>query len=124
MTGQKNVQCKPKGMFGALGSCVPINDCVGHTCGPFGFCADQHMNYTCDCLEGYESHLISDDDGMQELVCGDINDCHGAQCGEGGTCEDQVGEYSCNCRAGFEQVEVTAEHETCERVECGVPPTI
>jgi len=118
----RNVECLANGQFSALRSCVPINDCSGHTCGPFGMCLDQHMNYTCECLEGYEIQLVEGLEGAQEIVCGDVDDCNGVQCGEGGTCEDQVDGYACNCRPGFRQVELD-DSRTCERVQCGSPPT-
>jgi len=103
-------------------SCLPINDCVGHTCGPFGVCIDQHMNYTCDCLDGYDIQHVENAEGSHEIVCGNVDDCNGVLCGEGGTCEDKVGNYVCNCRPGFTQTD--SETRTCERVECGVPPTV
>jgi len=119
----RNVECRPNGMYGYVRPCLPINDCIGHSCGAFGMCRDQHMNYTCDCLDGYEIQTVTDAEGSEEFICGDIDDCQGHQCGEGGTCEDQVGDYTCNCRDGFTLIQ-HQNIKTCERVECGVPPAI
>lgn len=119
----RNVECKPSGLYSAVRGCLPINDCQGHSCGPRGVCVDQHMDYTCDCLEGFEIQQVEDAEGNQELVCGNMDDCHGVQCGEGGTCEDLTGDYVCSCRSGFEQIEFE-DTKTCDRVECGSPPSI
>ena len=119
----RNVECRPNGMYSAVLSCMPINDCIGHSCGAFGICVDQHKNYTCDCLDGYDIQDTINAEGIPELICGNIDDCQGHQCGEGGTCEDQVGDYTCNCREGFMLTEY-ANVKNCERVECGVPPSI
>lgn len=119
----RNIECKPNGMYSAVLSCVPINDCIGHSCGAFGMCVDQHLNYTCDCLDGYDIQESITAEGITELICGNIDDCHGHQCGEGGFCEDLVEDYTCNCREGFMLMEY-ASVKTCERVECGVPPNI
>jgi Notch-like protein len=123
LASTKNIECLANGMYSAVQRCSPINDCVGHTCGAFGVCQDLHMNYTCDCLDGYEIHQVENAEGEQEMICGNIDDCHGAQCGEGGTCEDQVGDYTCNCRLGFELVQ-HGDFKTCERVQCMTPPTV
>merc|ERR1719265_930508 len=122
-TSVRNVECKANGLYGALGTCMPINDCVGHTCGAFGVCVDQHMNYTCDCLDGYETQMVANAEGSPDLICGNVDDCQGENCGEGGTCEDQVGDYTCNCRTGFVLLE-HAQSKTCERVACRSPPTV
>lgn len=119
----RNVQCRPSGIWSAVWSCLPINDCNGHSCGAFGVCRDLHMNYTCDCLSGYGTVEVVDSDNSTELICGQIDDCHGNQCGEGGTCEDEVGDYTCNCRDGFMLMEY-GTHKTCDRVQCGEPPSI
>lgn len=119
----RNLECRANGQYSALRTCAPINDCLGHTCGAFGICRDLHMNYTCDCVGGYEIQEVQGLEGAHEMVCGNVDDCHGEQCGEGGTCEDQVDDYVCNCRPGFQQVELS-DSKTCERVRCGVPPTI
>jgi hypothetical protein len=102
-----------------LGSCVGINDCLYHTCGPFGACVDEHLDYHCDCEAGYEQVL---DDGSGEKLCGNIDDCGPSQCGIG-TCEDLLMDYTCHCPTGYEEVE-GPEEKTCERVVCGHPPVV
>ena len=50
----REVECLPDGSHSPVRSCLPIDDCLGHTCGAFGSCSDLHMNYTCQRLDGYE----------------------------------------------------------------------
>jgi uncharacterized protein YfaP (DUF2135 family) len=116
------VECFPTGLYTPVRVCVPVNDCLGHSCGAFGTCRDLHMDYTCDCASGYEMHV---EEQSGEKMCGNIDDCGGHLCGEAGICVDLVNDYECNCGTGWRQV---VRHEddlkTCERVECGEIPSV
>jgi hypothetical protein len=53
--------------------CRNVNDCEGHTCGPFGTCVDEigpAPAYTCACQYGY----VIKDDGNGEKHCGNKDD--------------------------------------------------
>jgi len=113
-----SVQCLETGQYTPSPSCLDIDDCVGHTCGPFGHCVDHFKNYTCKCLAGYEPHVV---DG--ELMCGNIDDCGVMACGAGGHCKDLVGGYTCECHAGY-QLQHIGTDKVCERIECGTPPDV
>eukprot|EP00928_Gymnodinium_smaydae_P029885 TRINITY_DN22381_c0_g2_i2.p1 TRINITY_DN22381_c0_g2~~TRINITY_DN22381_c0_g2_i2.p1 ORF type:complete len:1830 (-),score=209.12 TRINITY_DN22381_c0_g2_i2:43-5193(-) len=113
------MQCLPTGHFSASRECLNIDDCVGHTCGPFGHCVDLLQNYTCKCQSGYE--IRRDDDG--ELMCGNIDDCGPQACGSGGTCKDLVNDYTCECDEGYE-LKVINDEKMCARVECGEAPEV
>jgi len=113
-----DTECLGDGLYTMVHACVPIDDCSGHTCGAFGTCDDLHMDYTCTCADGF---VIQEVEG--EKICGNVDDCNGHQCGNGGVCEDLVSDYNCICNDGWHQ-EVSDEAKTCERSECGVPPTV
>jgi CUB/sushi domain-containing protein len=115
-----SVGCESTGAFSDYFECLPIDDCVGHTCGPQGECEDLHMDYKCVCQSGFEPVV---NEMTQEKECGNINDCGPEACGAG-RCEDLVEGYKCHCPRGYE-VKSPSEapaNETCARVECGAPP--
>jgi len=116
-----DVECLADGRWTEPHICLPIDDCVGHSCGAFGTCSDMHMDYTCQCVDGYE--LATTDNG--EKVCGNIDDCDGHLCGAAGVCVDLVSTYECHCQDGWQEVtmEIT-DVKTCEKVECGDAPQI
>lgn len=95
-----STQCLANGEFSKVEPCSDINDCAGHSCGPFGSCVDHFMNYTCNCRDGFEQRF---EDG--ELICGNVDDCGSMQCGDGGECVDLVNDYTCECNKGFELFE-------------------
>jgi hypothetical protein len=117
-----DVECLPTGLYSSVHACRAIDDCVGHSCGAFGTCVDQHMDYTCNCLTGFEMHTETT---TGEKICGNIDDCHGHLCGEAGVCVDLVSDYECECADGWRQV---VRHDDdlklCERVECGEVPEV
>eukprot|EP00928_Gymnodinium_smaydae_P007356 TRINITY_DN12653_c0_g3_i2.p1 TRINITY_DN12653_c0_g3~~TRINITY_DN12653_c0_g3_i2.p1 ORF type:complete len:1803 (-),score=176.54 TRINITY_DN12653_c0_g3_i2:449-5857(-) len=113
------MQCLPTGHFSASKECLNIDDCVGHTCGPFGHCVDLLKNYTCKCQSGYE--VRADEEG--ELMCGNVDDCGPQACGAGGTCKDLVNDYTCECDEGYE-LTVKDDEKLCTRVECGMAPEV
>jgi len=113
--------CLPNGLYTEVRACVPVDDCLGHSCGAFGTCADLHMDYTCNCLEGFAMHT----EASGEKICGNIDDCHGHVCGEAGVCVDLVSDYECQCADGWRQVVRHIDDlKTCERVECGDVPDV
>lgn len=115
------VECMPNGLYSDVHICSAIDDCNGHSCGAFGTCVDQHMDYTCNCMDGYE--MTTTDDG--EKICGNIDDCDGHLCGEAGVCVDLVSDYECHCEDGWRQVVMDSTGlKTCQRVECGDAPQI
>jgi len=97
-----DVECLGNGGFSSPTPdmlCRNVNDCEGHTCGPFGVCVDEigpAPAYTCDCQFGY----IIKQDGDGEKHCGNKDDCKGADCGVG-VCKDLIGSYSCTCPGGY-----------------------
>jgi hypothetical protein len=102
-----------------LGACVNIDDCLGHTCGPFGYCIDELMNYTCNCDSGFD---VTTDVETGEYTCGNIDDCGPEACGVG-KCIDGLNTYTCNCPTGYKEIS-DAEETTCAAVVCGVPPVV
>jgi len=114
------VSCLPTGHFGVPPQCMNIDDCVGHSCGPYGHCVDKLNNYTCECESGYE---VARDENTSELVCGNINDCGLRACGNEGTCIDLVNDYTCECERGFEQT-IPDGDKVCTRVECEGAPLV
>jgi hypothetical protein len=119
---QFTIQCESDASLSKIpgkGTCVNIDDCLSHTCGPFGSCVDELMNYTCRCDSGFQVTL---DVETGERTCGNIDDCGPEACGVG-KCIDGVNDYSCQCPYGYEQIE-TAEEKTCQAVVCGTPPQV
>lgn len=116
----REVECLPDGTHSPVRICLPIDDCMGHTCGAFGSCSDLHMDYTCQCLDGYE---INELEGG-EKICGNVDDCQGHTCGEAGICVDGVEDYTCNCDEGWEQVVMADNSKQCDRKECGEVPEV
>jgi uncharacterized protein YfaP (DUF2135 family) len=116
--GAKEVvqSCMSTGQWSPVPDCIEIDDCIGHTCGPFGECVDQHMDYSCECLSGYQQQEM---DG--EKICGNIDDCGPEACGPG-ECEDLVNDYTCHCPTGHELIDTG--NKTCEAVVCGFPPEV
>jgi hypothetical protein len=117
------ILCEADGTFskipGPTGECVNIDDCLSHTCGPFGHCVDKLQNYSCKCKDGYEETY---DNKTDEKVCGNIDDCGPDACGVG-ECQDGLNDYTCICPEGHEVVP-TGEGETCAAVTCGTPPRV
>lgn len=114
----RDIECLASGYYTEVRACRSIDDCVGHSCGAFGTCVDLHMDYTCECADGYDLHVEHG-----EKVCGNVDDCDGVQCGEGGVCVDLIQEHDCLCHEGWEQTVVDGV-KTCERVECGDVPHV
>mmetsp|Transcript_8038 Transcript_8038/g.17343 ORF Transcript_8038/g.17343 Transcript_8038/m.17343 type:complete len:1609 (-) Transcript_8038:37-4863(-) len=116
-----SVTCPAAGAFAEQSGCMPINDCEGHTCGPFGECVDMHMDYECKCASGFELQMV---DG--EKMCGNINDCGAGACGPG-QCKDLINGYTCQCPRGHDLKDVEelgkTEH-TCIPKMCGAPPQV
>jgi len=112
--------CMPNGQMEVAKECQPIDDCLGHTCGPFGSCVDMFKNYTCKCESGYEISVQND---TGELICGNVDDCGPRMCGAGGVCKDLVNDYTCECDAGFELATIDDE-KMCARVLCGTTPEV
>jgi hypothetical protein len=102
-----------------LGTCANIDDCLGHTCGPFGYCVDELMNYTCICDSGFD---VTTDKETGEYTCGNIDDCGPEACGVG-KCIDGLNTYTCNCPTGYEET-TDVEETTCTAVVCGTPPEV
>jgi len=118
VTGQTEfeVTCLADGSFSTPIICTNVDDCIGHTCGPFGTCVDGQNDYSCSCSEGYEE---TQEGG--EKMCGNIDDCHGVSCGGGGICRDQVSSFECQCTAGYEnEVDGDASSECIPRT-CTLP---
>jgi len=111
------VSCQDNGQFSVAPLCVQIDDCIGHTCGPFGHCVDKMMDYTCECEKGYEEQVVAN-----EKICGNIDDCGPEACGAG-ECKDLVDDYECICPEGYEQKDVDDEH-TCTKKICGAGPVV
>lgn len=116
-----SVTCLDTGLFTDvpnLGSCMDIDECFYHTCGPFGTCVDEveYEAYHCDCEDGYEQKT---DEATGEKLCGNIDDCGPSQCGIG-TCEDLLNDYKCHCPTGYEET-TTPEEKVCMKVVCGLP---
>ena len=59
-------------------------------------CVDGHMDYSCDCISGFQMEVVTG-----EKVSGNIDDCEPNACGDG-NCVDKVNGYTCNCDAGHE----------------------
>jgi hypothetical protein len=97
-----DVECQGNGGFSSPSPdmiCKNVNDCEGHTCGPFGTCVDligPAPAYTCDCQYGY----IIKTDANGEKHCGEKDECKGADCGMG-VCKDLIGSYTCICPGGY-----------------------
>lgn len=113
------IQCLSNGRYSQVRVCLPIDDCLGHTCGAFGVCVDSHMDYSCECAPGYEQDEV---DG--EKVCGNEDDCHRSSCGSGGLCVDLVQDYSCDCHEGWHEMATPDGGKTCSRIECGQVPQV
>jgi len=117
-----SVKCESDGSFSKIpgqGSCVNIDDCADHTCGPFGSCVDKLLNYTCSCQSGYQETYNEE---LEERVCGNIDDCGPEACGVG-QCVDLVNDYKCDCPRGYHQ-ETDGEEHTCAPNVCGNPPRV
>jgi len=115
----REIECLADGRHSTVRVCLPIDDCVGHSCGAFGACVDLHMDYTCNCLDGYELNTVEG-----EQMCGNVDDCQGHSCGMGGVCEDLIEDYSCNCNDGWEEIVESDNTRSCERIECGNVPRV
>jgi hypothetical protein len=108
------------GSYTTTPQCVNVDDCAGTPqCGPFGNCVDKLLNYSCNCISGYEERYSEE---AQARICGNIDDCGPEACGVG-ECEDLLNDYKCHCPTGYEQTE-NGEEKTCTRVICGNAPTI
>jgi hypothetical protein len=117
-----SVTCEKDADFSKIpgeGECVNIDDCVGHTCGPFGECVDGLADYSCKCDSGFKQVVDAE---TKEKLCGNINDCGPEACGVG-KCKDLINDYKCICPDGYEQTGEGKE-KTCTKVICGVPPKI
>ena len=68
----------------------------GHSCGSHGRCVDGHMDYSCDCISGFQMEEVTG-----EKMSGNIDDCKPNACGDR-NCVDKVNGYTCNCDAGHE----------------------
>lgn len=115
----RDIECLANGHYTEMRACLEVDDCVGHSCGAFGTCLDLHMDYTCECVEGFEMHV---DEGGEKL-CGNIDDCDGHQCGEGGICVDLIQEHECECHEGWELGSPDG-FPICQRKECGLAPQV
>jgi len=117
-SGAKTVilSCQETGQWAEVLPCIEIDDCAGHSCGPYGECIDEHMDYHCECQSGFE---VTIDEETNEPTCGNIDDC--GDCGVG-TCEDLINDFTCHCPEGYELV--TEPEKTCQAVLCGDPPKI
>jgi hypothetical protein len=117
-----SITCEKDADFSKIpgeGKCVNINDCLGHTCGPFGECVDKLLNYSCKCDSGFAETY---DKESKEKVCGNINDCGEEACGVG-KCKDLINDYKCICPKGYEQTG-SGKAKTCTKKICGVPPVV
>jgi CUB/sushi domain-containing protein len=133
------ISCEADGTFQAAPSCVNINDCLVHDCGPNGACVDvadpngiPFDDYTCTCNAGFMITLQpgTTEHTDQEKVCTNIDDCPvedacGGYSAEGfkrGTCDDLIMDYTCICGSGYELAFLKAPptNRTCAPVECGV----
>jgi hypothetical protein len=114
-----DVECLSSGGFTSPSpdlECINVNDCEGHTCGPFGTCVDligPAPAYTCDCQYGY----IIKEDGDGEKHCGQKDECKGADCGMG-VCKDLIGTYTCICPGGYYVGVGDDDMKTCLPVMC------
>mmetsp|Transcript_19208 Transcript_19208/g.42602 ORF Transcript_19208/g.42602 Transcript_19208/m.42602 type:complete len:1632 (+) Transcript_19208:114-5009(+) len=115
-----SLECPPEGVFPKIPSCLPVDDCIGHSCGPYGTCVDREKDYDCDCKEGYKMHV---EDG--EKVCGVVDDCGPEACGTG-VCKDLGKDsYTCDCPTGHQLVDIVVSgkiFKTCRPKDCGAAP--
>jgi len=96
-----SVQCLATGEFLVSGSCEDVDDCPGHSCGPYGTCVDGVGGYSCNCTAGSQEVLAGDG----EKVCGSGSGCGPGACGEHGFCafhNSGAGNASCQCAEGYE----------------------
>eukprot|EP00397_Hematodinium_sp_SG-2012_P007237 GEMP01007279.1.p1 GENE.GEMP01007279.1~~GEMP01007279.1.p1 ORF type:complete len:692 (+),score=142.92 GEMP01007279.1:228-2303(+) len=53
------VACQDNGQLSVPPACQDIDDCIGHSCGPYGRCLDQMLDYQCQCEQGYEEQVYA-----------------------------------------------------------------
>ncbi|XP_067419550.1 adhesion G protein-coupled receptor E5 [Emydura macquarii macquarii] len=90
-------------------TCRDIDECLGPSradCGPHTHCTNMPGNYSCSCIDGYESSSgKATFRSASENTCRDIDECLGpsqAHCGPHAHCTNAPGSYYCSCIDGYE----------------------
>ncbi|XP_065275714.1 adhesion G protein-coupled receptor E5 [Emys orbicularis] len=90
-------------------TCQDIDECQGLSpadCGPHANCTNLPGNYSCTCIDGYESSSgKANFTHASENTCQDIDECQGpspADCGPHANCTNVAGSYYCTCINGYE----------------------
>nr|XP_042703921.1 adhesion G protein-coupled receptor E3-like [Chrysemys picta bellii] len=113
---------KAKFMNASENTCQDIDECQGPNpadCGPHANCTNVPGNYSCTCIDGYESSSgkanfthASENTGQTahsgiaictDIAALDIDECRKSPgiCGLKATCINTLGSYWCECRAGY-----------------------
>ncbi|CAM5125143.1 unnamed protein product [Natator depressus] len=118
-------------------TCQDIDECRGPSpadCGPHANCTNVPGNYSCSCIDGYEtSSGKAKFTHARENTCQDIDECRGpspADCGPHANCTNVPGSYSCTCLDGYEPSSGKAKFthasgDTCQDIdECQRKATV